>query len=387
MRKLLPFTLLILFVSCNVGDDDIQLQDQSSITVRTNPAEFANRMIHPMTDVEITYEDVAGRKANDLELTLVSEVLPPVQDSKTMMAVNIDVRNNLIAVAYNYRGDDFLGGVDLINITDDVLTMTAQIEFDAADVNVTYFDGSTLFMGGSAEGPDSTAFLDAIRISSGLPVLERYNRNWLGGHTTTGIVERSNNIYCTTGNSTDNGGGMYIMRGSAMEFQQYLPIADARWVIYERQPIVLTGSSVQYYTTFDESSALEKEFSISNGADAGAKSTLDVGRGFIYVAAGQAGVILLDSETGEHLSTLPLPATSSSEARVNSVIEWSNRMVFSTGDGVYLATVNRRNPTEVPVVIGKLELGDYQSINHVHRVGRYLAIAAGIGGTKYIQIN
>ena len=126
-----------------------------------------------------------------------------------------------------------------------------------------------------------------------------------------------------------------------------------------------------------------------------------VKKGRAYIAAGTGGVQVLRVKTGEWIGELPapiVPGLDATETVTNAVAVDDDLIFVSNGEaGVY---VWRRpddddddsdgggggNPVTFELV-GKLQFGVDESVNHVEFKGKYLILASGLGGLKVVRVN
>ncbi|HEY4643703.1 MAG TPA: hypothetical protein VIH68_03200, partial [Bacteroidota bacterium] len=58
-----------------------------------------------------------GSHAQAFSLTLLAEVLPPSVGGQVLQATSVSLDGNKAVVSYNMRGEQFLGGIQVIDVT------------------------------------------------------------------------------------------------------------------------------------------------------------------------------------------------------------------------------------------------------------------------------
>jgi hypothetical protein len=128
------------------------------------------------------------------------------------------------------------------------------------------------------------------------------------------------------------------------------------------------------------------------------KSTVDIGGGKAFVAAGPEGVQVICLDDGQIVGSVPRPDPAAlgldpSVVVTNAVAVDDDLMFISNGEaGVYVAAGAQNcadtactEPQEF-VVLGRLRFDDLQSVNHVAFRNKYLFVAAGLGGVKVVRV-
>jgi hypothetical protein len=136
------------------------------------------------------------------------------------------------------------------------------------------------------------------------------------------------------------------------------------------------------------------------GADiAESKSTLELAGGKAFIAAGTGGVQVLSTSTGAVVGSVPRPDPAllglAPEVVVTNAVALDDDLLFiSNGEaGVYVARGSRNfrdtgsETRQQITMLGRLQFGADESVNHVAFKDGYLIIAAGLGGLKIVQVN
>ena len=159
----------------------------------------------------------------------------------------------------------------------------------------------------------------------------------------------------------------------------YEPIPDARWVAEYRGDVYVLSGSPAIVSIWDRNTmSPEGSFEHAGIYEEGSKSTLDVDNRMVFVAGGERGLLIYDLE-GNLLYDYVFE-----EDFVTNAVTVDNGMAFiSNGNGgVYIATYD-----EEVQVISKLDLGDFESVNHIALHDGRLYVASGLGGVKVIEVS
>lgn len=395
-RKKLIVNFLILMgglviVSCSDTEDPAALpQDPTAsteLTIENNFSKINARVTLGDQDIPVI-ASTNGRVMGNVTLTQKASIEAPEVNGSKIMATSLDISGNDIAVGYNTAGVTFAGGVDLLYRDKDELEMTSQITLDASDISMVSYDGNDLYFVGGSPTSDSVAFIDVIEVKKGEADPETYERIRLGGYMSTSIAKVGSNMFVTTGNSTSNGGGLYVIDSKSHEVESYLPINDARWVMaYESYAVVL-GANPGLLTIVDKSSfELVSSFEVDGLIHDQTKSTFDMDSKYVYVAAGYDGVNIYDINTGDLVGNVPLPDDQySAEMFANSVTIENKKGYMACGEAVFMFEFDDKKDLIDTEVVGRLDLDDNESINHVIYRSGYLLVASGRGGTKLIEV-
>ncbi len=174
---------------------------------------------------------------------------------------------------------------------------------------------------------------------------------------------------------------------------------DARWVTVGDGKVVVVQGTPGQIAVFNESNMTPVGTWSFTGADvAESKSTAQVVGGKAFIAAGTGGVQVLSASTGTVVGSVPRPdpaalGLSPSVVVTNAVAVDEDLLFISNGEaGVYLAqgsqffSATGSETAQTITMRGRLGFGNLQSVNHVAYQGKYLIIAAGLGGLKIVQV-
>jgi hypothetical protein len=179
-----------------------------------------------------------------------------------------------------------------------------------------------------------------------------------------------------------------------------ISLDDARWVAVGGGKVAVVQGTPGRLAVFNEGTlALLGTFSFTGADVAESKSTVELVGGKAIIAAGSAGVQILSASTGAVVGSVarPNPASLglSPDVVVTNAASVDGDLLFiSNGEaGVYVAQATQPFSTTGPeaaqqlTMLGKLQFGTLQSVNHVAFKSSHLFIAAGLGGLKIVKVH
>ena len=179
-----------------------------------------------------------------------------------------------------------------------------------------------------------------------------------------------------------------------------MEIDDARWVdVNDDWVVVLSGGSNGTIHKFNRSTMqIVGTYTFSGANTPEAKNTVEIIGELALIAAGQSGVHIMDLNNGNILHTIPLPNAANlgldpDRVETNAVSGDEEFIFISNGEaGVYVAEASMNlndyssgNQFSVSL-LGSLQFGDSESVNHVTYRENNLFIATGLGGVKAVRL-
>lgn len=339
-----------------------------------------------------------GAANKTLTLTLTAEIAPPVVDGKTLQASSVVIKGDFAYVSYNYQGEQYLGGVDVVQIksTTKGAEIRSSVTFNDADVHAVYSDGNNVYMAEATSNPAfaSPAALERVEFVGGKLVLpEQRLRAVLNSYAATAVAVTDKQVYAISGNT----GGLHVLSPAGLTSLSVKALGDARWVDYDDDNIVVAQGMPGRITVYNRSTmAVANTWSFTGADVIEAKTTVRVLGGRALIAAGSGGLRLLSLATGKVLGTVPVPVVSgvSAALSVANAADGKGDLVYvSNGEaGIYavqssLDLEKTTGETNVTLsVLGKLKFAAAQSVNHVAFDGNTLVVAAGLGGVKIVSV-
>ena len=349
----------------------------------------------PFASAAVSRSSAASQAFN---LQLKAEVAPPSIGGQVLQATSVSIVGNLAVVSYNMVGNPYLGGVDVIDITNkNHPVLTSEALFQNTDVSAVTTSGVNVYL---AEATGDTGFaapavFEVVKLVGNQLVLTGNTRTGLSSFAATSVAYGTR-VYATSGDA----GSLFVIDPTLFTVTSSIPLHDARWVAVGGGKVAVvqgTPGTLDVYTESNMSVVGSWPF---RGADiAESKSQLELVGGKAFIAAGDSGVQVLSASTGLKVGSVPRPnpdslGLSPSVVVTNAVAIDQDLMFISNGEaGVYLAQGSQAFSTtgsetqQTITMRGKLRFGNLQSVNHVALQSGLLSTAAGLGGLKIVQVN
>jgi len=421
MRKLaLPLTgLAALLVSCSDGSGPGQTNGR--ISINNNAIVLAQRVTYrndsipidslgvgypsapaPFGSAPVSRSSAASQAA--FSLSLKAEVAPPSIAGQMLQATSVSIVGNLAVVSYNMIGNPYLGGVDVIDITNkNHPVLTSEALFQNTDVSAVTTSGVNVYLAEATgdTGFASPAVFEVVKLVGNQLVLAGNTRTALSSFVATSVASGTR-AYATSGDA----GSLFMLDPALFTVTSSIPLHDARWVVVGGGKVAVVQGTPGILSVYNESNmSLVGHFPFAGAAVAQSKSQADLVGGKAFIAAGDSGVQVLSASTGTKVGAVPRPnpdslGLSPSVVVTNAVSIDQDVMFISNGEaGVYLAqgsqVFSATGPEALQTITmrGKLRFGSLQSVNHVaYSAGGpgnpgILIVAAGLGGLKIVQVN
>lgn len=399
-RKILPWIGLCLIVLSCSDETTIYsdpLVDESSVKLELDAQILENSIVYDNAGViDILEENTITGKfskaadedlAGDYPLTLVAQVDAPFFDGgENLTASHVNVVGNYAYVCYNTVGEDYVGGVDVINISDPTNPrVTSRLYYSNADINsVTYDNGYVYLVGGvDAElsvRATSNSFIAKVPVSGGILNRDDIVYGFHQGFVSTDVAATANTILVTSGSN----GALTVYDKNTLEILNEIAFSDLRSVALNDDKIaVLDGS--QGVSFLDASYNVISDIAIDT--DFGiAKRTLDFYGNKIIVSEGAKGAGVYDHTTGAFLEYIPIlinPEGVATEDVVTNAVAVNEGVVLMANGGAGLCLSEEQ--ADNTDLVGIVDLNG--SINYVETVGDYVFAASGKAGLQIIKMN
>jgi hypothetical protein len=414
----LPLIVIVALLHTSCGDaTGPGNQTNGRITITNDVATLAARVTYydsaiAVDSVGVGYPSapvlpsgpVASRtshvSAASFQLKLKAEVAPPSISGQVLQATSVSIVGNLAVVSYNMVGNPYLGGVDVIDISNqNHPVLVSQALFQNTDVSAVTTSGANVYV---AEATGDTAFaypavFESMQLQGNQLVLSGNRRMGLTSFVATSVAASGTKAYATTGDA----GSLFVINPTTFAKTDSVALHDARWVAVGGGNVVVVQGTPGQISVFNESNMIPvagSPFSFNGANVAQSKSQAEIVGGKAFIAAGTGGVQVLSASTGLLVGSVPRPnpdslGLDSAVVVTNAVAIDQDLMFISNGEaGVYLAqgsAIFSSTGSETAQTItmrGRLGFANLQSVNHVAVQNRYLIIAAGLGGLKIVQV-
>lgn len=406
----LSAVLALLQLSCsdstgpgNQANDRISIVNDSR-SLRSHVTYYTDSIV-PIAGTDVGYAQAPllnsqGNQsaARAFHLTLVAEVAPPTINGKTLQATSVTMLGTRAVVSYNMRGAEYLGAIDVFDISHEKSpVLRSRALFQNADINAVSTDGYSIYAAEASGDPGfaSPAVFELVFLSGSNLVLNGNLRFPLSSYAATSTAMAGSRVYTTSGNT----GSLFAYTVPTFSLQT-IPLDDARWVDVGGGKVAVVQGMPGRLAVFNESNLAPAGTFTFTGADIPeSKSTVELVGGKAFIAAGSGGVQILSAATGKVVGSVarPNPASLGLDPSVvvtNAASVDEDLIFISNGEaGVYVAQGSRNfvetgsETNQTITMLGKLQFGTQQSVNHVTYRSGHLFIAAGLGGLKIVKVH
>jgi hypothetical protein len=305
---------------------------------------------------------------------------------------------DLAVVSYNMVGNPYLGAVDVFDTSKEKEPeLRSEAVFKNTDISAVFALGQNVYVAEATgdAGFSSPAVFEIMQLQGSNLVLNGNRRMGLTSFVGTGVAASGSRAYVTSGNT----GALFAIDANAFTLTDSVEMHDARWVTVGGGKVVVVQGTPGKLAVFDEATLAPVGTFGFTGADVPeSKSTVELAGGKAFIAAGSGGVQILSASTGKVVGSVPRPDPASlglspSVVVTNAAAVDDDLIFIANGEaGVYVAEGSKRfrdtgsEATQQVTMLGRLEFGSLESVNHVAYRSKYLFIAAGLGGVKIVEV-
>ncbi len=397
--SLLFLCALGCIVSCS--DETTVFSDpQDDVLLETNQQALDNSIVFGDAGVlDITEQDnITGKlfsknrpndQAGDYPLTLVAQIDPPsFSGGENLTASHVHVDGDYAYVSYNTVGEEWVGGADIINISDpNNPRVTSRLYYINADLSaIKYSDGYAYVAGGfdseKSATVDFNSFVGKIPVSNGrFNISGGITYGFQVGFVGTDIVIDGNTVYVTTGKD----GALGALNKSDLSSSQEIPYADLRSVaVMDDKVAVLDAASG--VNILDRNFNVTNEIGISSDFGDATKKTISLNGDKLIVSEGPKGAGIYNAQSGafiEHVPILINPEDAIASEIVTNAVTTNDKVLLMANGGAGLC-LSEDTGTGTDL-FGIIELEG--SINYVESKGDYIFAASGTKGLQIIKMN
>src|SRR5258705_7492897 len=186
------------------------------------------------------------------QLKLKAEVAPPSISGQVLQATSVSIVGNLAVVSYNMVGNPYLGGVDVIDISNqNHPVLLSQALFQNTDVSAVTTSGANVFV---AEATGDTGFaypavFESMQLQGNQLVLSGNRRMGLTSFVATSVAASGTKAYATTGDA----GSLFVINPTTFAKTDSVALQDARWVAVGGGKVVVVQVPLGQISVFNES--------------------------------------------------------------------------------------------------------------------------------------
>ncbi len=329
-----------------------------------------------------------AESASFFGLEQIAFLEPPVVNGTTLRATHVDVKDNYAYVSYNKEGAVYLGGIDIIDVSDKYNpVLVSRMTTDIADINSLSMDdnGYLVFTGASAKEANGGA---GNRTLQGYVAVEngQFSRDFQldygnPGNAGVHILVINGDAIIVSGDAGGVGSFMYPGYLTPFDNRSFLDYGDLRSAAYKNNTLaVLSGEDGLLNLSIND--ALTENSRIATAAlTPESKRTIAWYGDNVLVSEGAEGAGIYSFEAGARISSLPLrllPDASeiNPEDKVTNAVSTDGNFIYMTNGGAGLDII-KLNESLNPVAEGIAEIQG--SANFVQAKGEYIYVASGTG--------
>lgn len=402
MRRNWSLVLLVAILTATSCSDETTIfkEDlQEDVLVENNEAVLEENVSFAVSGVLDIYEEDGGssksasaakaEQAGDFPLSLVAQVRPPSYPSRgELTASHVFVNGDYAYVSYNTAGEEYFGGLDIINISNPATPrLTSRLIYINADINAVTYDSGFVYAAGGVDAETSVtatsnsfvaklpAFNGRFDIDGGIQY------GFQQGFNANDLRILGDRILVTSGKE----GSLTIYNKTDLSILDELPYFDLRSIALNDGKIALldAGSGLKI---LDAGYQLLKEIPVSTDLGLATKKTIDYTGDRIIVSEAGQGAGVYSESTGNLLEYLPImvnPEGLAAGDRVTNAVVSNEEVILMANGGAGLCLSEEKDGQLNPVGIIELE----GSVNYVQSKGDYIIAASGREGVQIIKLN
>jgi hypothetical protein len=398
MRKLLVFLAIGSFALSCSDETTIFENTANNVALETNDGVLAGSILFENAGVLDILEEatISGKsssarndRAGDHPLTLVAQVaVPSFSGGTNLTASHVDISGDYAYVSYNTADESYVGGVDIINISDPTSPrVTSRLYFTNADINAIKYHNGHIYLAGGVDAERSVtstdnSFVARIQTSSGRMELDAgILYGFQPGYNATDVEVFGNQVYLTSGRE----GYLTIYNAQDLTKLEEAPFMDLRSVAVRENGIAVLDAS-QGVKLLDASLGTVRTIAIDSDFGLNTKRTLDFRDDTIIVAEGANGAGIYNAGTGSLEEYIPIlldpQGVDREDVVTNAVANNDGLLLMANGGAGLCLSEEKDNSTQI---VGIIQLEG--SVNFVASKGDYIFAASGTEGLQIIKLN
>jgi len=417
----------LLFVAACAQKPEVE--ENVRLVIENDEAVLAQRVTRPNTDIPLDTPPAKGALpggegiasaptfavGDSATLTLVAEVASPVVDGNVLQATEVRVRGDYAYVSYNMNGEQFIGGVEIIDVSnpDNPKLVSSAIVKDT-DVHAMTIHRDDVYLAGGSSNPNlsTPAMLERFSVLGG-KVSSESTLIDIPSFAATDVDVAGGYVYVTSGAEL---GYVSVLNRSDLSLSTMINFDNARGVDTNKGSKVAAisgetrdGTAARLVVFDRDSGAIlpGKDFSFPGAATIqDSKSTVEIKKDIAFLGLGDGGTKIVCMNDGTVIKEFPQPIIAGlhfSKTVTNSVSAYKRALFMSNGEaGIYMALAakdfNKHHDDEVTrigngcavdalEIVGQLQFGVSESANHVVYRKKLLYVASGLGGLKIVKVN
>ncbi len=371
------------------------------ITITNNPGHLDGRMDHMRENIALQTDGTLKDSPEELQhtFTLVGEIPPLTTPSGLeIRATFVGVIGDRAYVTYNREGEQFIGGVEVVDISNPAYPVViSQALFDDTDLVALAVDQSNSFIYlTGARNPDisqfdSPAILERMQLDAGLltNITTCYDvQSWV----TNGIALSNDWICLSSGNASgagqEGGIGSVALSDSSLNVLSWDGFNNSQFVTSDDDRIVAlqigASSMLRVYDRYNTDLNMETSFPLPAIGPVDGKNNIALDGNLAWIAMGTEGVTCIRLVDGSPVNWIdaPDPGSANPDDYISNGVSVDDDYLYiaNGGGGLYICPLSAES--------GELSVGgiwDFQSsANFVSVHQDMVFVASGAGGLKIL---
>ena len=392
-KRLLLFSMVlsVAVISCSKDDSTTtpNVKSENIFKISSDKTELQKSVKKDeagVIGITLVSSGKSEQEVANIAMEEVATIEPPVLDGNPMRANHVDIDGNYAYVAYTKERNTYLGGIDIIDISDKFNpVVTDRAVTDQADINALYYKNGNIYFVGAINkmGSSDRTILGKVSTSNGQFTSNVIIKELIG-QAGVDVFPVEDKVIALSGS---NGVIDSYSENSLDHVNEYKSYSDLRSGAYsEGKIVVLSGDSGLLQlnpSNFD----LEKTISIPTLAPE-SKRTISFFGNSVLVSQGGNGVGVYDIDAGVELANLPinqLPDTDIIPSeKVTNAVSTSNGLILMA-NGAAGFGITKINDNKIIEEEGIANI--HGSANYVKAKGDYIFVASGKGGLKILKMS
>lgn len=381
---------LITLSSCDLFN---RVQADDRILINNNAAELSSRV--ELKDEQLPFNGVDNGNLSKIisddgssfVLVLRAEVAAPVYEGMELRASHVTIENGYAYVTYNREGEDYLGGIDVFDVSDvSNPQLVSQAIIKDTDISAAVYKEGALYLAEAVNPYTNDAFttpavLEKMTLANGLLSVNTIQRD-LSSYVATDVNAGINKIYVTTGST----GHVYIIDPDTLSIDTLFSLNDARSIDLNDNKVAVLSASPSLLSLYDQTSGVFSSISVDGLTIPESKSEVELDGNYAYVSLNDAGLKVIDLVTGNVVDMVARPETALGGDEIdyvtNSVSINEELLLIANGAaGVWVGSKYDGNPIEI---YGSMEF--QSSTNFVEGKDDIIFVATGFGGFRILEV-
>jgi len=402
------FVLSVMtLIGCSDDDYEDQRQDQvdENFTISDDPAQLDGAIslegagVLSVNSLNVqTRQNLSSARASeeadetpqiaDIALEQIALIESPIVNGFSLRASHVDVNGDYAYISYLKEGDDYLGGIDIVNVKDKTKPyVISRLTAAAADMSAVHFLNNKLYFASAFNTDEfsdlsSPATMGVVSISNGF-FEDDFILKPIPGFAAVDVLAFSNKILGVSG--TNGVSGLYSPDDLSTIAEIELP--DLRSATYNDGKLgVLSGTDGVFILDPNDLSVLNS-FPVKTMENA-SKRTIAFDADRLLVSEGKDGVGIYDINSGTLVEHVDIPVLADSNIdvtdQVTNAVSLTDGFILMAngGAGFGIARLNEDNQlTDAGIV------GIDGSTNYIKAVDDFIFVASGEGGMRILKVS